>query len=168
MSARTSPRAVAAEFRTRPLAATDAHAAAELVRHGFNAYVAPEWDEVAAKEFLANELSTERMGRLIAESAFTAGAFGAGDALRGVVILPRPSWLALMFVDPGSLRAGIGRLLWEQARQYLVAADPPVAVVELNASGFALGFYLRLGFVAGEKLDKQGRRGTRMTWRVRP
>jgi GNAT superfamily N-acetyltransferase len=71
----------------------------------------------------------------------------------GLLIMPEPSWLALLFVDPRAFRQGIGRALWDRAREFVVSLSPPVAEVRLNASTFAIGFYLRMGFVLRESID---------------
>jgi GNAT superfamily N-acetyltransferase len=151
---------------TRKLEPADTRAASDLVRRGFEVYVAPEWEAQAAREFVQTDIGIERMQRLIIESAFTAGTFGAGGELLGLVIMPKPSWLALLFVDPDLFRLGIARKLWERARQFVLTVTPPVETVDLNASTFAIGFYLKVGFVAGARVESKGRRGTRMIWKV--
>jgi GNAT superfamily N-acetyltransferase len=151
---------------TRKLEPADTPAASELVRRGFETYVAPEWESQAAREFVEIDIGRERMGRLIAESAFTAGTFSDGGELLGLLIMPQPTWLALLFVDPELFRRGIARELWERARRFILMVTPPVEAVDLNASTFAIGFYLKVGFVAGEKVESKGRRGTRMVRKV--
>jgi GNAT superfamily N-acetyltransferase len=152
---------------TRRLEPADTQAASELVRRGFETYVAPEWEPEAAREFVEIDIGSERMGRLIAESAFTAGTFGDGGELLGLLIMPQPTWLALLFVDPDLFRRGIARELWERARRFILTVTPPVEAVDLNASTFAIGFYLKVGFVTGERVELKGRRGTRMVWKVK-
>jgi GNAT superfamily N-acetyltransferase len=151
---------------TRKLEPTDTQAASDLVRRGFEIYVAPEWEAQAALEFIATDIGAQRMERLIVESAFTAGTFGDGGELLGLIIMPKPTWLALLFVDPDLFRLGIARELWERARQFVVTVTPPIEAVDLNASTFAIGFYLKVGFVAGDIVESKGRRGTRMVWKV--
>jgi GNAT superfamily N-acetyltransferase len=152
---------------TRKLEPADTQAASDLVRRGFETYVAPEWEAQAALEFIATDIGAQRMERLIVESAFTAGTFGDGVELLGLIIMPKPTWLALLFVDPDLFRLGIGRELWERARQFVVTVTPPIEAVDLNASTFAIGFYLKVGFVAGDIVESKGRRGTRMVWKVK-
>lgn len=152
---------------TRKLEPTDTLAAAQLVRRGFEAYVAPEWEPHAAAEFIQVEIGAERMERLIVESAFTAGTFGGSGELLGLIIMPKPTWVALLFVDPDLFRLGIARELWERARRFVLTVTPPVEAVDLNASTFAIGFYLKVGFVAGEIIESKGRHATRMVWRAK-
>jgi GNAT superfamily N-acetyltransferase len=152
---------------TRKLQVADAQAASDLVRRGFDAFVAPEWEHQAALEFVQTDIGAPMMERLILESAFTAGTFGDGGDLLGLIIMPKPTWVALLFVDPDLFGRGIARDLWEQARQFVLTVTPPIDVVDLNASTFAIGFYLKVGFVAGEIVESKGRHATRMVWRVK-
>jgi GNAT superfamily N-acetyltransferase len=152
---------------TRKLQVTDTQAASELVRRGFEAFVAPEWEAQAAQQFVQSDIGAPTMERLILEAAFTAGTFGDGGELLGLIIMPKPTWVALLFVDPDLFRRGIARTLWEQARQFVLTVRPPIDVVDLNASTFAIGFYLKVGFVAGEIVEAKGRHATRMVWKVK-
>jgi hypothetical protein len=152
---------------TRKLEPADTQAAANLVRRGFEAYVAPEWEREAAREFIQTDIGAQGMQRLIVDSAFTAGTFGDDGNLLGLIILPKPSWIALLFVAPDQFRLGIARNLWEAARQFILTVTPPVEAVDLNASTFAIGFYLKIGFVAADIVESKGRRGTRMIWKVK-
>ncbi len=150
---------------TRRLKPADTQAASDLVRRGFEAFVAPEWEPQAGHEFVQNEIGADSMQRLITQSAFTAGTFGE-EGLLGLIIMPKPTWVALLFVEPDSFRLGIARQLWGQARRFVLAITPPVEAVDLNASTFAIGFYLKVGFVVAERVDSKGRRATRMIWKV--
>lgn len=152
---------------TRKLEPADTQAASDLVRRGFEAYVAPEWETDAARTFVQTDIGAQGMQRLIAESAFTAGSFGDGGELLGLIIMPNPTWVALLFVDPDLFRLGIARTLWEEARRFVLTVTPPVEAVDLNASSFAIGFYLKVGFVAGPIVESKGRRATRMVWQVK-
>jgi GNAT superfamily N-acetyltransferase len=153
---------------TRALEPADAQAVSDLVGLGFREHVAYEWEPQAGQEFIAVELIPERLGKMIAESAFTAGAFDNNGELLGVLILPIPTWLALLFVHPRVFRQGIAGQLWDRAREFVMSLSPPVAEVRLNSSTFAIGFYLKAGFVLREPIDIKGRRGTRMVWQVPP
>jgi GNAT superfamily N-acetyltransferase len=156
-------------MQLRRLEPADASIATDLVRRGYDGYVAPEWERDSAQEFARTQLSLAAMTRLIGECAFSAGAFDDHGTLLGVIILPVPTWVGLLFVDPGLFRRGIGMQLWAAARAYVCAATPPIEAVTLNASAFAVGFYLKAGFVAKEKVEKvAGRPATRMIWKVTP
>ena len=70
------------------------------------------------------------------------GAYIGGE-LVGVIALRRGSGhIALLFVDGRYHRQGIGRALFETARRYGAGRTMTV-----NASPYAVGAYLRLGFV---------------------
>jgi GNAT superfamily N-acetyltransferase len=153
---------------TRRLEPADTQAASDLVCLGFRAHIAHEWEAWAGQEFIDIELAPERMGKLITESAFTAGTFSDQGELLGLLILPEPTWLALLFVHPRAFRQGIARELWDRAREFVTSLSPPVAEVRLNASTFAIGFYLKVGFVLRESIDIKGRHANRMVWQVSP
>ena len=153
-------------LQIRALQPVDAAAVAALVRRGFIAHVAADWEAGAAANFIEHSLSTEALAGLIAESVFTAGAFIKTESLLGVIIMPRPEWLELLFVDNAASGGGIGRRLWQEARRFVTGLTPKVQAVELHATAYALGFYRKLGFVPGETLLRNGRHGTRMTWRA--
>ncbi len=151
---------------TRRLEPADTQAASALVRRGFEAHVAPEWEPQAALEFVQSEICATGMERLISESAFTAGTFGE-EGMLGLIIMPKPTWVALLFVETASFRRGIGQGLWDQARRFVLTVAPPVEAVDLNASTFAIGFYLKVGFVVDRIVESKGRHATRMIWKVK-
>jgi len=155
-------------MRTRPLQPDDAQAVSDLVCLGFRAYVAHEWESQAGQEFIELELAPERLRKMIVEAAFAAGTFSDDGELLGVVILPIPTWLAVLFVHPRAFRQGIARELWDRAREFVISLSPPVPEVTLNASTFAIDFYLKVGFVLRESVDIKGRRVNRMVWQVPP
>jgi GNAT superfamily N-acetyltransferase len=74
-----------------------------------------------------------------------------------------PSVLAMLFVHPQHLRRGIGKQLWEAARSHVESQFPQTKTVELNATRFALPFYLSAGFVPiSTEFERKGSRATRM------
>ena len=81
----------------------------------------------------------------------------------GFLLMPTPALLGMLFVHPDWLRRGVGRELWETARQYVEGNQKSVRTVELNATPYAVPFYLSLGFMPISKEFKQaGCRATRM------
>src|ERR1700733_6758267 len=93
---------------------------------------------------------------------FAAGAFSE-DGIAGVVLMPSPNLLGLLFVHPRWVRLGIGEALWESARAHIEAGFPEVNTVELNATPYAALFYKSVGFVPiSSEFEREGRRAIRM------
>jgi predicted GNAT family N-acyltransferase len=93
---------------------------------------------------------------------FAAGAFSE-DGIAGVILMPSPTLVGLLFVHPHWLRLGIGQALWESARAHIETAFPEVNTVELNATRYAVRFYKSVGFVPiSTEFEREGRRAIRM------
>jgi GNAT superfamily N-acetyltransferase len=120
----------------RDASSEDSTAISELVRSSFSAHVAPFWEPIAQEALLA-ETSAERLASRIVESVIVLVHEEAGSIL-GVILLPRPSFVQLFFVEPGNLGKGIGRALWEAARTRIGERFPEVKTVELNASPYLI------------------------------
>jgi GNAT superfamily N-acetyltransferase len=145
----------------RSLVQGDFLGAAALVRESFMHHIAPDWSEAARESFCA-ETTPELFVKLSGAGAFSIGLFEQGT-LRGVLVMPKPSRLRMLFVDSRHLGRGIGRSLWQQARTHLATHHPDVQTVELNASPYAYGFYLHLGFAPlSREFVHSGARTTRM------
>jgi predicted GNAT family N-acyltransferase len=85
------------------------------------------------------------------------------DSKVGFILMPKPSLLGMLFVHPSSLRLGIGKQLWEQARAHVEVSFPEVKTVELNSTPYALHFYRSIGFVPiSAEFQRGGCRATRM------
>ena len=139
----------------------DAAVASELVQLSFNALVAPDW-EADARQVFMGESSAASLQVALQSCAYAACAFDA-DAMRGFILMPRPTLVGMLFVHPDFLRRGIGKRLWEPAREFIEAAFPEAKTVELNASPFALNFYRSVGFVPlSAEFKRAGCRATRM------
>lgn len=148
-------------FSSRLLTPTDAEIASELVHESFSALSASAWEPRAREVFFA-ESSPDALREALRSPAFAAGAF-SDRALVGFILMRKPSSLSMLFVRPGSLRLGIGRQLWEQARTHIEAAFPEVKTVELNSTPYALAFYRSVGFVPiSAEFTIGGCRATRM------
>lgn len=98
---------------------------------------------------------------ILRKSAYSIGMF-TGERLVGLLIMPKPTIVQMLFTHPDWTRQGIGRSLWSHARAHLESAVPEVRTVELNALPFALRFYRYLGFapISAEYVNK-GARATR-------
>lgn len=148
------------QFDVRPVLESEANEASGLVHASFE-LVASFWDPGAREVFLARS-SPLSLAEQLTKAAYAAGAFGA-DRMLGLVLMPNPALLGLLFVHPQGLRQGIGKVLWEHARSYIEAEHPSVHTVELNATPNAIAFYRSVGFVPiSAEFNNAGSRATRM------
>jgi GNAT superfamily N-acetyltransferase len=159
--ARSIPTAEPAAYATRLVTAADAEAASALVHLSFTKLSADDW-EPDARQFFLGESSAAALRTAFQSCAYAAGAF-SGHTMIGFILMPKPSVLGMLFVHPDSLRLGIGKHLWEQARSHVEASFPEVKTVELNATPYALNFYRTIGFVPiSAEFVRGGCRATRM------
>jgi predicted GNAT family N-acyltransferase len=142
---------------------TDAHAAeaSGVVQESFLALAAADWRPEARASFLEDTAPVRLLTKL-STMTFAAGAFSEGG-IAGVILMPSPTLVGLLFVNPRRLRLGIGQALWESARAHIEAEFPEVNTVELNATPYAVRFYKSVGFVPiSSEFEREGRRAIRM------
>jgi GNAT superfamily N-acetyltransferase len=120
---------MALEIQIRTAPNIDAKAASDLVRVSFNELAASDWEPNARDVFLS-ESSPENLEAKVKSCAYAAGAFSGGKMV-AFLLMPRPELLGMLFVHPDWLRRGIGKALWEAAREYV---EGQVTTVELNAT----------------------------------
>ncbi|MHB8814944.1 MAG: GNAT family N-acetyltransferase [Steroidobacteraceae bacterium] len=68
--------------------------------------------------------------------------------ISGLLLMPIPTRLGMLFVHPGRLRKRIATTLWECARTRIESNFPEVRTVELNSTPYAVDFYRAVGFVS--------------------
>ena len=149
------------KYEVRPL--TDAHAAeaSAVIHESFLGLAAPAWRPDARGVFLEATVPASLQNRL-STMTYAAGAF-SDDGLAGVILMPSPHLLGLLFVRPRCLRLGIGRALWESSRAHIEARFPEVNTIELNATPYAVPFYKSVGFVPiSSEFEREGQRAIRM------
>ena len=120
----------------RTLAQKDLPQALFLVREVFFQFEAPEYSVQGIREF-CNFLDDPAE---IAQLTFY-GAF-SGRQILGVLAM-RGFHISLFFVHPAHHRHGLGRSLFDAARQKI-----PNSVLTVNSSPYAVEIYRRLGFHA--------------------
>ena len=125
------------------------------------AHVSPNWEPSAQQDFLKNT-TAEALTLLISEAIYIAVYEDEGRIL-GVIAMPRPTLVQLLFVAPTHLRRGIGKRLWEAARAHIEERYPEVKTVELNSTPYAVSAYRSLGFYPiSEPFRRKGAVATRM------
>jgi len=149
------------KYTIRPLTPDDAAAASTVVHASFRRLASDDWLPDAQLDFL-NRTSPKGIAEKIATAAYAGGAF-ADDKMIGLVLMPAPNLVGLLFIDPSRLRQGIAQALWAKARAHIEAEFPSVETVELNATSNAIPFYCSLGFVPiSLEFWRNGHRATRM------
>ena len=126
-------------MQLRQAKADDASAISELVQAGFVEHVASDWEPSAQRSFL-EETGAEKLASRVSEAAVCL-VYEQGGRVLGVILLPRPTLVQLLFVAPSHLRKGIGRALWNAARAHLEEKHSEVTTVELNSSPYALAAF---------------------------
>jgi ribosomal protein S18 acetylase RimI-like enzyme len=138
----------AAVVRASP---ADAAAIARLIEPGFARFIAPTLGDVGRVAFRLYVTEKALRGRLeqgaVAWCALhEATAVGYAE-LRGRDGRPDGiDHLTLLFTAVAHQGRGIARCLMRTLTAHLLAADPPVAELTVNASAYALPIYQRLGF----------------------
>lgn len=145
----------------RKASADDAQAISELVQAGFIEHIAPDWEPSAQRSFL-EETEPDKLEPKLSEAAVCLVCEQHGQVL-GVIFVPRPTLVQLLFVAPGHLRKGIARSLWSAVRAHLEEKHPEVTTVELNSSPYAVAAYTALGFFPiSQPFRRKGAVATRM------
>ena len=142
---------------------TDEHMAeaSAVIQESFLGLAAADWQSEAQSFFLANT-APGSLQKKLSTMTFAAGGFLEGG-MAGVILMPSPNLLGLLFVRPRWLRLGIGRALWESARADIETRFPEVNTVELNATLYAVPFYKSVGFAPiSSEFERDGQRAVRM------
>jgi GNAT superfamily N-acetyltransferase len=145
----------------RQAEAEDAFAISKLVQAGFIAHIASDWEPSAQQSFL-EDTEASKLAPKLAEAAVCL-VCEEGGQLVGVIFLPRPNLVQLLFVAPDHLRKGIARALWSAVRARIQEKHPEVTTVELNSSPYAVSAYKALGFFPiSRPFKRKGAVATRM------
>ncbi len=89
-------------YTTRHVKQADAEVISALVQRSFAVLAAQDWETSACTTFFA-ESSSPAMHAKLAAPAYAAAAFDSNKAI-GFILMPVPSRLSMLFVDPGHLR----------------------------------------------------------------
>jgi GNAT superfamily N-acetyltransferase len=149
------------KYEIRSLTSAHAADASAVIQESFLALAAADWRPDARSAFLEATAPSPLQIKM-STMTFAAGAFSDGG-IAGVILMPSPSLLGLLFVRPRWLRIGIGQALWESARAHIETRFPEVQTVELNSTPYGVGFYKSVGFVpVSSEFERDGQRAIRM------
>lgn len=129
-----------------------------VVLHVFLQYDAPDYPEHGVQTFKSAITDQAYLNSIEMWAAYS------DERIVGVIALRNNGHhIALLFVDGVHHHKGIGRSLFEMARNY---SDSEIITV--NSSPYAVEFYQHLGFIAdGPEQNTDGMRYTPMTYRKR-
>jgi GNAT superfamily N-acetyltransferase len=157
---------LSATFDIRPAVAEDAPAISALIL-SLQPYLTIEPDGTGAEEFLVS-LAPDIIRRNLQADNYHYHLAVDGDALAGVVALRDNTHLFSLYVGSAWHGQGIGKRLWEVARDGALARGNPGSFT-VNASAFAAGMYRHLGFRdAGEMAEMHGIRFIPMRLELAP
>jgi GNAT superfamily N-acetyltransferase len=133
------------QFNLRLGTADDASAISALIL-SLQPYLTIEQDGSGAEEFLVS-LSPDIIRRNLKDENYCYQLALDGDVLAGVVAVRDNTHLFSLYVGSAWHGQGIGKRLWEVARDRALARGNPGSFT-VNSSAFAEGMYRRLGFTA--------------------
>ena len=145
---------------------SDASAISAFLRPLAEKFIAHDFDPAARNRFLAT-FSPAAIDRYLG-SGFRYQLAESGGSIVGVVSTRDDGHVYHLFVAESLQRAGLGRRLWEVARDASLAAGHR-GDFTVNSSRFAVGFYERLGFERdGPENDQDGVASVpmRLRWRA--
>ncbi len=149
------------QLTIRAIGEAEATEVSAVIHASFTALAASGWEPNAQNVFLS-ESSPAEMARKLKASALSLGAF-IEEQMIGVLLMPTPTILGMLFVHPAWLRRGVARSLWERTRAEIERTFPTVKTIELNSTPYAIAFYRSVGFVPiSAEFELGGCRATRM------
>ena len=143
-------------------------AAFDLIWQVFREYVAPDWSQEGSDFFYEHFISEQSDYRKKVEGGDET-CFGAydEDKLVGVMTVSKHGNISCAFVLPGYQRKGIGRELFRHVCELILKDQSFPFEIKLNASPYAVPFYLSLGFKpAAEQNEYRGMVSTPMVMRI--
>ncbi|HEY0584945.1 MAG TPA: GNAT family N-acetyltransferase [Pseudoduganella sp.] len=132
-------------FDVRPADAEDASAISALIL-SLQPYLTIEPDGSGAEEFLIS-LSPDIIRRNLHDEKYCYQLAFDGEALAGVVAVRDNTHLFSLYVGSPWHGQGVGKRLWEVARDAALARGNPGSFT-VNSSTFAEAMYRHLGFTA--------------------
>lgn len=140
--------------KTRLAEPADIPAMSELLERQMRKYILRDCTREGQQQLLDSVMPAALQANLRAGFEYHVSATSAG--LFGVVGMRLPSHIHHLFVADVMHRAGLGRHLWETARDAVCMQHSVPPVFTVNSSLYAVGFYRALGFEAVGEVDTRG------------
>jgi len=140
----------------------DARAISELVTTSAREHIASSLSASGLRH-LVSEMTTQQQAHRIRNGYQYFVAFESARLVGTAAIRP-PAHLYYLFVDTQYQRRGIGRQLWNHARDW-IATSTDNGLITVNSSLNSIAVYEHLGFVVtGPPEDNHGVRYQSMRW----
>lgn len=140
---------------------SDAEELSDLICNSFITLASSDWSSTAAEKLVADS-SPEAVLTALKSSHFSEVAL-YDNQIVGMVLFSKPNVMKMLFVSPNMTRRGVGRHLWESARESIGKSEHAISTVELNSTTFAVPFYQSIGFISvSTKFEIDGAVMTRM------
>ncbi len=140
----------------------DAPAISALVTASVREHIASSLSDGGLSHLLS-EMTTENQAKRI-RNGYQFFVALESDTLVGTAAIRLPSHLYYLFVDTQRQRRGIGRQLWNHARDWIASSNNHGSIT-VNSSLNAITAYERLGFaIAGPPEENHGVRYQPMRW----
>lgn len=127
----------------------DFHSIKSVIAQSFRECVADSWSDSAVKEFMRNDLSFHKLGSLIENGPASFHCL-SGEKIVGAIVFASHSKLSYLFVLKEYQHLGIGKKLFEEAKQALLA-KAEVEYIEITSSDYATRAYQSLGFYSSSR-----------------
>lgn len=124
-----------------------------LVWRTFLKFEAPMFEEEGIRSFM-DFISDEKLKKLFEIGEFPVFAAYADQKMVGTIALRAQSHVSLLFVEQAFQKKGIGRLLMDQAQEYVVN-NTNKNCLTVNAAPYAVEFYHCVGFTDTEPQRQQ-------------
>jgi len=150
------------KFVIRSATVEDAAAISALVTASVREHIASSLSEGGLSHLLSEMTAENEANRI--RNGYQYFVALESDKLVGTAAIRPPCHLYYLFVDTQQQGRGIGRQLWNYARDWIASSinDGPITV---NSSLNAIGVYECLGFVmAGPPVEDHGVRYQPMQW----
>ncbi len=138
----------------------------QMVREGFNEFIAPGYSQEGRNEFLKYVNPGFTRFRL-AHDHFILVAVD-GDIIAGAIEVRSNYHISLLFVKKEYHQRGVAKKLLELALDKCKKHKPEVSIIEVNLSPYAVPVYEKLGFIKiNTEQVANGMRFTPMTLKLK-
>lgn len=142
--------------------------ALSLVWEVFKEFEAPDYTDEGVNNFKKDIVDSEEFAHRCMRGAVTLyGAYDEGRLVGVAGVTENQSHINLLFVRKEYQNRGIGKALFRYVLDKVVQERPEISAITVNASPYAVDFYIHIGFIAlTEEQTCNGMRFTPMGYPV--
>ena len=143
----------------------DAREISDLTIRLLHTFLQPDLTE-EGENILLETLRPEAVRERIESGQYSTYLALEGNKVVGIISMKEVTHLYHLFVSESHQGRGIAKKLWETALRECLS-DRQIKEITVNASGYAVGFYQKIGFSpTGPAEWKNGIRSTPMVWKA--